>query len=314
MADGIVKVALIQDSPIWLAVEKGLEKTLALFREAAQSGAELVVFGESWLGGYPAWLDHCAGLSLWNDPQAKELYRLMWEHAVRVPGPMCAQLGKACAESGCMMVIGVNERVDQGPGQGTLYNSLLTFSAQGELINHHRKLMPTYTEKLVYGLGDGHGLKSVETEWGKVGGLICWEHWMPLSRQAMHNAGEEIHVAVWPAVNEMHQIASRQYAFEGRCYVLAVGQLMQVKDLPLGLKPAPSSPQQADEQLLGGGSCIIGPDGQFIESPVWNQAEIIIRELDVKRCREERMTLDTSGHYQRNDIFTFACKTERSTK
>lgn len=303
-----VRVGLIQDTPVWLDAEAGLEKTLALLQEAARQGAELIVFGESWLGGYPAWLDHCPGLTLWDAPQGKALYRLMHQSAVVVPGPLSDRLGQMCREVNATLVIGVNERVASGPGQGSLYNSLLTFSPEGKLVNHHRKLMPTYTEKLVYGQGDGVGLQSVETSWGRLGGLICWEHWMPLARQAMHNAGEEVHVAVWPAVTDMHRLASQHYAFEGRCYVLAVGQLMRVADLPLDLLPAATSPQEPEEWLLGGGSCIFGPDGQAVIDPLFEEAGILLATLPLSRCREERLTLDVSGHYQRNDLFSFSIR------
>ena len=137
-------------------------------------------------------------------------------------------------------MMGVSERVDSGPGNGTLYNSLLTFDADGRLVNHHRKLVPTFTERLVWGQGGAEGLRSVDTAIGRIGGLVCWEHWMPLARQTLHVSGEWIHVAVWPTVHDMHQVASRHYAFEGRCFVLAAGQLMATSELPDDLEVAPS--------------------------------------------------------------------------
>jgi nitrilase len=131
--------------------------------------------------------------------------------------------------------VGVSERVDEGPGQGSLYNSLLTYDADGRLANHHRKLVPTFTERCVWGHGDQAGLRSVETAVGKVSALVCWEHWMPLPRQALHEQGETVHVAVWPTVHERHQIASRHYAFEGRTHVIAVGQIQRAgTHLPAG--------------------------------------------------------------------------------
>ena len=138
------------------------------------------------------------------------------------------------------MVVGVSERVSAGPGRGTLYNSLLTIGPDGQLLNHHRKLVPTYTERMVWGNGDADGLQAVDTPAGRVSGLVCWEHWMPLARQALHDSGEDIHVAVWPTVHDRHQLASRQYAFEGRCFVLAAGSVMRASSLPPELEVEPS--------------------------------------------------------------------------
>jgi predicted amidohydrolase len=173
--------------------------------------------------GLPAWLDYCSDAALWDHAPSKEVFARLRQNSIVVPGKETQLFAQLAGDRDLTLVIGVNERVETGPGNGTLYNSLLTFTPDGRLANHHRKLVPTYTERLVWGQGDGGGLASVETPSGRVGGLICWEHWMPLARQALHNAGEHIHVAVWPTVHEMHQIASRHYAFEARCFVLAVG-------------------------------------------------------------------------------------------
>ena len=153
------------------------------------------------------------------------------------PGPVTEALGAAARDAGVVLVIGVTERIDSGPSHGTLYNAALTFDADGRLANHHRKLVPTYTERMVWGLGDADGLTAVETKVGRVGALVCWEHWMPLARQAMHDSGEDIHVALWPTAHEMLQVASRHYAFEGRCFVLAAGSLMRASALPPELEP-----------------------------------------------------------------------------
>src|SRR5690606_240396 len=147
--------------------------------------------------------------------------------SVDVAGDDGRALSAIARDTGVTLVVGVSERLSGGPGYGTLYNALLTYGPAGTLLNHHRKLLPTYTEGMVWGHGDTAGLRAVDTPSGRVGGLVCWEHWMPLSRQALHNSGEDVHVAVWPTVQERHQIASRHYAFEGRCFVLAAGSLMR---------------------------------------------------------------------------------------
>jgi predicted amidohydrolase len=166
--------------------------------------------------------------------------------------------------------------------------------------------VPTFTERLVWGSGDGRGLQAVNTSAGRVGGLICWEHWMPLTRMAMHNSGEHLHVAVWPTVNELHQLASRHYAFEGRCFVLAVGLLMPAADLPGELAAGAELP--AGQWIERGGSCIIGPDARFAVEPLFDQEQLIFADLDMAQIDREAMTFDVSGHYARADLFRFEVK------
>ncbi|MFN2475486.1 MAG: carbon-nitrogen hydrolase family protein [Chthoniobacterales bacterium] len=305
MTSNRVSVAIIQESPVFLNLEASVAKAIALTEQAARNGAQVITFGETWLPGYPAWLDYCSDAALWDHLPSKELFARLRQNSVVVPGKETKVLAKLAGDHKVTLVICVNERVETGPGNGTLYNSLLTFSPDGRLANHHRKLMPTYTERLVWGQGDGGGLETVETPSGRVGGLICWEHWMPLARQALHNAGEHIHIAVWPTVHEMHQIASRHYAFEARCFVLAAGLVMQVKDLPTELRATTELASNPDAYVLRGGSAIIGPDGKYVVEPVYEQEAIITAELDMHAVDREKMTLDVSGHYSRPDVFDF---------
>ena len=266
-----VSVAIIQESPVFLDLAASMAKAITLAEKAARAGARLITFGETWLPGYPAWLDYCSDVALWDHAPAKEVFARLRQNSVVVPGPETERLAQLVGDHKLTLVIGVNERVETGPGNGTLYNSLLIFRPDGRLANHHRKLVPTYTERLVWGQGNGGGLESVATPHGRVGGLICWEHWMPLARQALHNAGEHIHVAVWPTVHEMHQIASRHYAFEARCFVLASGMVMRAKDLPAELRATPELAADPEAFLLRGGSAIIGPDGRYVVEPVFEQ-------------------------------------------
>ena len=148
----------------------------------------------------------------------------------------------------------------------------------------------------------------MDTSAGRIGGLICWEHWMPLARQVLHDSGEYIHIAVWPIVHEMHQIASRHYAFEGRCFVIAAGSLMKVRDIPAQLHVVSELSDKPDHFLLRGGSSIIGPDGRYIVGPVFDEEKIIIADLNLEAIDKERMTLDVSGHYQRADLFDLRVK------
>ncbi len=298
-----LKVGIIQASPVFMDIGASLKKAVQLIEEAAKEGAALVAFGETWLPGYPAWLDYCPGAALWNHQPSKEVFARLRQNSVIVPGKETKALGEVAADHGLIIVIGANERVESGPGNGTLYNSLLTFDADGKLINHHRKLVPTYTERLVWGQGDGTGLKAMQTSVGRVGGLVCWEHWMPLARQALHVSGEHIHVAVWPTVHEMHQIASRHYAFEARCFVLAAGLIMRVRDLPADLLRPSELTDKPDALLLRGGSCVIGPDGRYIIEPVFDEETILTATLDLTEIDREKMTLDVAGHYHRPDVF-----------
>jgi predicted amidohydrolase len=304
-----IRAAIVQAEPP-PSLNEGLTRVGSLVREAASGGATLVVFPETWLPGYPIWLDVCRDVALWDHPPVKTVYRRMAENSVVVGADSCARLGEIARASSVTLVIGVIERVDEGAGQGTLYNSILTFGPNGELLNHHRKLVPTYTERMVWGQGDARGLRSAVAPFGRVGALVCWEHWMPLARQAMHESGEDVHVALWPTVHEMHQVASRQYAFEGRCYVLAAGSVMRAKGLPPELEPHPSKAASADTWVLRGGSAIIGPDGAYLAGPVYDQPTILAADLDQSRVREERMTLDVTGHYHRPDVFAFEVRAE----
>jgi nitrilase len=303
-----VRVAIAQSAPVYLDKHASLAKALDLIGQAAKRGARLVAFGETWLPGYPAWLDVCPGAALWENGFAKDVFARLRSNSIVVPGEEVNALREAARDLKIAIVIGVNERVDSGPGNGTLYNSLLTISEDGQLGNHHRKLVPTYTERLVWGNGDGHGLEAVPTSAGRVGGLICWEHWMPLARMAMHNSGERIHVAVWPTVHELHQLASRHYAFEGRCFVLAVGLLMPAKDLPRELRDEAALQTSDGHWIERGGSAIIGPDSRYVLDPAFDREELLVSDLDLTQIDRELMTFDVSGHYARPDLFRFEKK------
>jgi nitrilase len=296
-----VRVAVVQ-AEIAPDFAAGLERTRSLARQAAADGAQLIAFPETWLPGYPAWLDVCRDAALWDHQPVKAEYARMADNSIVVAGESGRALSAIAREAEVTLVVGAIERVENGPGRGTLYNVLLTYTPDGALANHHRKLMPTFTERMVWGTGDTNGLTAVDTPAGRVGGMICWEHWMPLARQAMHDSGEDIHVAAWPTVHELHQVASRHYAFEGRCFVLAAGSLMRMSALPRGFDV---HPDKSGEWALKGGSTIIGPDGRTIMGPVFERADTLIADIDLSRVKEESMTLDVSGHYARPDCFEF---------
>jgi len=283
-------------------LEHGLALTRQLTQAAADRGATLVVFPETWIPGYPAWLDVCRDVALWDHGPVKRVFARMAENSVDITGESGRALGAIAKDAGVTLVVGVTERVSSGTGRGTLYNALLTYASDGTLLNHHRKLVPTYTERMVWGQGDAAGLVAVETSAGRIGGLVCWEHWMPLARQALHDSGEDIHVAVWPTAHEMLQVASRHYAFEGRCFVVVAGSLMRMNALPPELEVHPDKASQT--WALRGGSAIIAPNGQYLAGPVFEEPCTLVADLDLAQVREESMSLDVAGHYSRPDVLT----------
>ena len=305
-----MRVAIVQDE-ICPTLADGLEATARLTRDAAHRGAELVVFPETWLPGYPVWLDVCRDVALWDHAPVKEVFARHAAESVSVTGASgeaLARIAKGCSVS---LVLGVTERVDSGPGYGTLYNSLLLYDAGGTLRLHHRKLVPTFSERLVWGPGDANGLRTTVVGEARVGGLICWEHWMPLARQALHECGEDIHVALWPNVHDNLQLASRHYALEGRCFVLAAGSLQRASSLPAALETHPARVTSSEQWVLRGGSAIIGPDGAYVVPPVFDRATLLVADLDLGRLRGERMALDVAGHYSRPDCFFFEVNRRR---
>ena len=302
-----IHVAVVQ-ATVAPTLAEGLEQTRALTRDAAATGAALVVFPETWLPGYPAWLDVCRDVALWDHEPTKQVFARYRAESVDVNGESGAAIARIAADARVTLVVGVSERVASGPGSGTLFNALLTYGPDGRLLNHHRKLVPTYTERMVWGPGDSEGLHAVDTPAGRVGGLVCWEHWMPLARQALHVSGEDIHIAVWPNVHERLQLASRHYAFEGRCFVLAAGSLMPASALPKELERDPARAPSAETLVLRGGSAIIGPDGAYIVPPRFDEPAILTATLDTGQLDAERMTLDVAGHYSRGDVFEFGVR------
>jgi predicted amidohydrolase len=291
-----------------------LERTADLAADAGRQGAALVAFPETWIPCYPVWFDVCRDIALWDHAPAKELHARYGAASVDVNGESGARLGRIAKALSVTLVVGVSEQVRAGPGRGTLYNSLLTYARDGRLANHHRKLMPTYSERMVWGAGDAEGLRAIETESGRVGGLICWEHWMPLARQALHQSGEDVHVAAWPTAHERNQIASRHYAFEGRCFVLVACSVMRARALPPEFAPHPTRVSGPEDWVIRGGSAVVGPDGEYVEAPRYDGPCTIVTDLALDRVRAESMTLDVAGHYSRPDCLTLTVHTGRSTR
>jgi nitrilase len=292
--------AAVQAPPVFLDRDATVERAVRLIEEASGEGARLVTFPEAWIPGYPSWIYHAAE---WDEPCSKRTFARLQRNALQVPSPATDALCRAARAAKAQVVIGIHEQ-DADYSLGTIYNSLLFISDQGEILGAHRKLMPTHAERIVWGQGDGSTLHVFDTPFGRLGGLICWEHWMPLTRFAMHAKGEQVHVAAWPDADDVHQLASRHYAFEGRCYVLCVGSYATARDLPADFELAQAMGLTGDDELLVGGSGIIGPDGSWIAEPVSGREAIVYGEIDLGRIAEEQQALDAAGHYNRPDVFS----------
>lgn len=303
MKSGPFRVAIAQAAPVPLAVTDGIVDLLARAKAAAEAGAALVAFGETFLGGYPLWLDTAPGAALWDHAGTKAVHRILLEQAL-VPGDARLAPVQALADrTGLVIGFGAHQRV-----RSSLYNGqYLLRPGAPPLV--HRKLVPTHGERLIWGRGDGSTLDVHQADWGLVGSLICWEHWMPLARAAMHALGETVHIAAWPTVNDVHLLASRSYAFEGRCFVLAAGTIQHRRDLLDGLERAGGDPAaqalfaaMPDAVLQQGSSAIIGPDGTIV-AQAGESEELLLADIDPGTIGEALTALDSDGHYSRPDVF-----------
>jgi predicted amidohydrolase len=301
LSGSVLKVAIAQASPALLDGPASVETVRDRIAAAGRDGVQLLAFPETFVPGYPFWAD-AGTFGRWEHGPSKEVHRRLLDNALEVPGEATGRIGQACADAGVVAVVGVHERDRRGR---TLWNALLTFDADGRLAGHHRKLVPTFGERMVWMQGDAAGLRVHRTAAGPVGGLICWEHWMPAPRQVLHDGGEAVHVAAWPHVREAYLLASRHYAFEGRCFVLAAGMVLHRDQVPADF-PAdlmPPAEDMPDGFLLAGGSCILGPGAEMIAGPAGPEETLLAAELDLERIGAESLSLDTGGHYARPDLF-----------
>jgi nitrilase len=287
-------VAAVQASPVFLDLEATLAKAREFTEQAAALGAHLIVFPEAFLAGYPYWL---WGTDATIEQQA---FVELWEAAIEVPGPETAVLGEAARDAGAVVMIGVNER-ESTYGHATLFNTLLTFDSDGTLLRRHRKIMPTYKERTVYGMGDGSGLPAVPSTMGHLGGLICWENFMPLARYHQYAQGVRIYTAVTVDDSPSWHTLMLTIAAEGRCFVVAAAQYFSRGAFAghryLGGFGA------AVEVLANGGSLIVAPGGEIVAGPLRQQEGIVRAELDLRQVQAGKHSLDVTGHYARPDLF-----------
>ncbi|WP_211341757.1 carbon-nitrogen hydrolase family protein [Ulvibacterium marinum] len=307
--DNLLKVAMAQIAPIWLDKEATLQKIEQTILEAAKEQVELLVFGEALLPGYPFWLALTDGAA-WDSKVNKELHAHYVRNAVQIEelGAIC----KLAKDYQMSLYLGVIERAKDRGGH-SLYCSLVYIDAQGEIKSVHRKLQPTYDERLTWAPGDGNGLQVHPLKQFTVGGLNCWENWMPLPRTALYAQGENLHIAVWPGNDHNTRDITRFIARESRSYVISVSSLMSRKDFPERTPHLEKILEKAPEVLANGGSCIAGPNGDWIVEPVLLREGLIIEALDFNRVYEERQNFDPSGHYSRPDVTKLIVNRERQS-
>ena len=296
----IVKAAVVQAAPVLFNREATMEKALKLITEAAKQGARLILFPEAFIPAYPRGLSFGTVVGS-RSSEGRELWKLYWGNSVDVPGPITEQLGNAANEANAYLAIGVTERDNRG--KGTLYCTLLYFGPEGQLLGKHRKLKPTAAERIIWGEGDGSTLIAIDTDIGKIGGLICWENYMPQARMAMYNQGVDIYLAPTADQRDTWQATMIHIACEGRCFVLGCNQFvtkdMYPKDLP-GIEDLENQP----EIICRGGSVIVSPIGKVIAGPLWDKEGILYADLDLAEVVTGKMDFDVIGHYARPDVLS----------
>lgn len=293
-------VALAQIAPVWLNKQATLEKVMAAVQEASEQGAQLVTFGETLLPGYPFWLERTGGAEF-NSARQKDMQRHYLQQAVTIVDGDLAPLCKLAAQCGISVILGTAERAADRGGH-SIYCSLVYIDSHGAIRHVHRKLMPTYEERLTWSPGDGHGLQTQRLGAFTVGALNCWENWMPLARAALYGQGEDLHVAIWPGgYHNTHDI-TRFIAKEGRSYVVSVSALMRPCDVPEGTPMRDLMLDGAPAFMANGGSCVAAPDGSWVLEPQTEVEKVFIATLDHAKVLEERHNFDPVGHYSRPDV------------
>ncbi|MCK5004799.1 MAG: carbon-nitrogen hydrolase family protein [Candidatus Aminicenantes bacterium] len=295
-----VKVAVVQAAPVMFNLEKTIEKVCELIGESATNGAEFILFPEAFIPAYPRGLSFGMKVGGRTD-EGRKLWQRYWNNSVEIPGPAIKKIGEYAKKHGVYVAIGVIEK-DSDFSKGTLYCTLLYFGKDGEILGKHRKLKPTGSERLIWGEGDGSTLTVVDTELGKIGGLICWENYMPMARMAIYGKGVEIYIAPTADQRERWQATMRHIALEGRCFVLGCNQFVTKDMYPPDLELIEELENMPDI-LCNGGSVIVSPQGEVIEGPLNDKEGILYADLDMGEVVRGKLDFDVTGHYARSDIF-----------
>ncbi len=304
------KIAIAQESPILLNRQKTIEKAVGLIEQAAAEQAELVVFPEAFISGYPAWIWRLRPGGDWGVNE--ELHARLLDSAVDLDSNELSPLCAAAKKNKIIIVCGLNER-DSKLSRATLYNTVILIGKGGNILNHHRKLMPTNPERMVWGFGDGSGLKVLDTPVGKVGTLICWENYMPLARYSLYSQGIEIYIA--PTYDSGDDwIGSMQHiAREGRCWVISSGLALENSDIPSDFPEKESIYPDTEKWINPGDSVVIAPGGEIVAGPMREKKGLLYAEVDSNRTAISKRALDVTGHYSRPDIFTLHVNTQNQS-
>jgi nitrilase len=295
-----MRVAAAQAHPAWLDPAAGTKLVVEWLGRAADDGVELLAFGETFLSGYPAWVSSTGG-ARFEDAAQKRAYAAYLDAAVELAGPELSSIREAVGDLGVFSYLGITER-GAASARGTVFATLVAIDPAAGIVSAHRKLRPTYEERLVWGPGDGHGLRvhRLPSGW-RVGGLNCWENWMPLARSALYAGGEDLHVSAWPGSTRLTSDITRFIAREGRVFSLAAGALVSTEDIPSDF-PLYEELAAAGGVHQNGGSAVAGPDGRWIVEPVADEERLVVADLDLTVVAEERQNFDVTGHYARPDV------------
>ncbi|AXE20991.1 nitrilase [Runella rosea] len=291
-----VKVGVVQATPALFDVEKTVQLVIEWVEKGAAAGCELLLFPESFIPCYPRGLDFDSIVGRRTE-KSRNQWLEYWENSLETNSQYVEQISEAIRRAGIFVALGVTERESVG---GSLHCALLYFDKQGNLIGKHRKLKPTGLERYIWAESDGSTLVSFDTEIGKIGGLICWENYMPLARMSMYQRGVEIYLAPTADSRESWQSTMQHIALEGRCFVLACNQFVQKSDYPEHFQ---ADLTDEPEIMSSGGSVIISPLGEVLAGPLWNEEGLLTAELDFSVLAKSKLDFDVVGHYSRNDVF-----------
>lgn len=303
----MTKIAIIQDSPVLLNQKKTIEKALKLIEQAVSAGAELVVFPEAYISGYPSWIWRLRPGGDWG--VSEELHARLLNSAVDIEAGDLKLLCDAARKNKITIVCGLNER-DSKASKATIYNAVVVIGSDGMILNRHRKLMPTNPERMVWGFGDGSGLKVVNTSAGKVGTMLCWESYMPLARYALYAQGIELYIAPTYDSGDDWLGTMQHIAREGRCWVICSGVALTNNDIPADFPDRDNLYPATEEWINPGDSVVIAPGGKIIAGPMRKEKGILFAEVDAQRVGIAKRDLDVTGHYSRPDIFTLNVNTQ----
>ncbi|MCF8260039.1 MAG: carbon-nitrogen hydrolase family protein [Melioribacteraceae bacterium] len=306
-----MKVSIAQISPVWLNKTETLNKVNDYISEAGKQNCKLIAFSEAFVPGYPFWTERTGGAEF-NSSKQKELFAYYLRQSVCIEKNDLVQVSQAAKENQIAVILGIIERpLDRGGH--SLYASRVYFDKTGEILSVHRKLMPTYDERLTWSIGDGHGLQVHTLNEFTVGALNCWENWMPLVRSSLYALGENLHVAIWPGSIHNTKDITRFIALESRSFVISASSVFKKEMINSDIPYSDEIIKNSNEYLANGGSCIAGPDGNWIVEPIINEEKLITAELDIQKVFEERQNFDAAGHYSRPDVTKLSVNRKRQS-